>query len=540
MSQRFDVVILGSGIGSTILGAILARHGARVAIVEKGVHPRFAVGESTVPQTSAMMALLAARYDVPELHHLSSFRRLRRVAPACGIKTNFGFLYGRRGQPADLSELNQTSSTFGKDSEMHLFRQDVDAYYLQVAIHYGCRVWQGTPVEAVELAEDGVVVRGGRGLELAARFVVDGGGFEAILPQQLGHRETPTRAATHSRSLFTHMIGVRPLEDCVAVPPGHTAFHQGTLHHVFDGGWLWIIPFDNHPGAANGLVSVGLQLDPRRHPRPDGPPEAELASFLAEMEVPARQLADAKAVRPWVSTGRIQYSATRTVGHRWALLSHAAGFIDPLFSRGLVNTSETTYLLADRLLAALADDDFAAPRFAGLEALQQGLFDWNDRLVHCAYVSFRHYELWNAWFRVWTLSALYGTLRVFHARLKYLASGEDAWLRSLESDPMPGAIAAADPAVMAVFADCATLVEGVEAGTVTVEAAVAGIFDRLRRDDCVAPLFPFTDPAKRASERGLRPRLELIDWVVRRAPRELKRRYFYPIPRRVRRRLEAL
>ncbi len=549
---RCDVVILGSGIGSTILGAILARHGHQITIIEKGMHPRFAIGESTIPQTSAMMALLAERYDVPELFHLSSFRRLQRVSGTCGIKNNFGFLYGRRGQPADFRELNQTSATFGDDAEMHLYRQDVDAYYLQVALHYGCRVLHGTQVDSVDLADDEVVVRGpapsgprassAAALEVRARYLVDGGGFGALLPKQLGLREQPCSMKTHSRSLFTHMIDVRPFESCVSLPRTEklSPFHQGTLHHVFDGGWMWIIPFDNHEGATNGVVSVGLLLDPRRHPKTEGPPEQELAAFLSDMAVPARQLEHAKPIRPWISTGRIQYNSTQTVGPRWALLSHSAGFVDPLFSRGLCNTAETTYLLAARLLGALEADDFSMERFQGLEALQQGLLSWNDRLVACAYISFRDYGLWNAWWRVWTLASLYGTLRAFHARLKYLASDDPSFLRSLEDDPMPGAIAAGDPDVMAVFDACANLVEGVEGGTVTVEAAVLGIYERLRKDPCVAPLFPFTDPEKRASERGLKARLKLIHWTVRHAPPALKSKYFYAISRRARSRLAAV
>ena len=45
----FDVAILGTGIGGTSLGAILAKNGLRVLLLEQTVHPRFAIGESTVP-----------------------------------------------------------------------------------------------------------------------------------------------------------------------------------------------------------------------------------------------------------------------------------------------------------------------------------------------------------------------------------------------------------------------------------------------------------------------------------------------------------
>jgi tetracycline 7-halogenase / FADH2 O2-dependent halogenase len=38
-SNRYHVAILGTGIGGTILGAILAKHGLRVLLLEQGVHP---------------------------------------------------------------------------------------------------------------------------------------------------------------------------------------------------------------------------------------------------------------------------------------------------------------------------------------------------------------------------------------------------------------------------------------------------------------------------------------------------------------------
>lgn len=53
------------------------------------------------------------------------------------------------------------------------------------------------------------------------------------------------------------------------------------LHHIFKGGWLWIIPFNNHRASTNPLCSVGLQLDPRLYPqREDLTPEEEFRAFI--------------------------------------------------------------------------------------------------------------------------------------------------------------------------------------------------------------------------------------------------------------------
>lgn len=64
LARNHDVIIVGGGIGGSTLAAILARHGVRVLMVEASGHPRFAIGESTVPETIMGLRNLALRYDV--------------------------------------------------------------------------------------------------------------------------------------------------------------------------------------------------------------------------------------------------------------------------------------------------------------------------------------------------------------------------------------------------------------------------------------------------------------------------------------------
>jgi FADH2 O2-dependent halogenase len=68
--NHYDLIILGSGISGSMLAVIMARKGYRVLIVDQGVHPKFAVGESTIPQTSQMISLLAREHQVPEIANL--------------------------------------------------------------------------------------------------------------------------------------------------------------------------------------------------------------------------------------------------------------------------------------------------------------------------------------------------------------------------------------------------------------------------------------------------------------------------------------
>ncbi|MFC4891410.1 NAD(P)/FAD-dependent oxidoreductase [Streptomyces beijiangensis] len=94
------------------------------------------------------------------------------------------------------------------------------------------------------------------------------------------------------------------------------------------------------------------------------------------------------------------------VGDRFCLTSHASGFIDPLYSRGLTNSFEVINVLAYRLIEASQDGDWSLERFQYVEDLQQGLFDVHDDLVYTSFVAFRDYDLWNAVFRTWALSTV--------------------------------------------------------------------------------------------------------------------------------------
>ena len=337
-AREWDVAILGSGMAGGILGLLLARHGAKVLILDKGRHPRFAVGESTVPHTSSMLRLTAARYDVPELAHIASLQGLRKhVGSSCGIKRHFGFVHHEEGREPRTGAANQTLiPELAHGPESHLFRQDVDAYLVHMAIRRGATVLQGRGMAGFEIGDRGVRLEDDRGTTHRARYLVDACGFASPLARELGLRSDPNPLRTHSRTLFTHMIDVPTYESSLGADDGMPRrWSQGTLHHFFEGGWLWVIPFDNHGGSTNPLCSVGLTLDPRLYPRGSEGPEEEFAAFLERFPAVRRQLRDARPVRDWVATGRLQYTSSRSVGDRYCLMSHSAGFIDALFSRGL-------------------------------------------------------------------------------------------------------------------------------------------------------------------------------------------------------------
>ena len=469
-AEGYDVAVVGAGFEGATLATILARHGHRVLILDAGTHPRFVLGESTVRHTFTVLKIIGRRFDVPEIsQRFAAPRRIhKRVTSACGEKRNFGFVYHRQGRhqlPAEATQF--VIPSFPGGPEAHLYRQDIDAALTHLAVGYGADVHYRTPVAGVEFDAAGVRLNDAAGREFRARFVVDASGRASALGRILGLHEEPPRLKTNTRCLYTHMIDVTPYDD-LALPNGVPGFRSrldsGTCHHIFDGGWLWVIPFNNRRGSTNPLVSVGLSLDCRRHPKPKTvPPEQEWQDFLARFPSIRAQFADARPVREWVSTDRLQYSCRAATGARYCLMAaaHGSGFIDALFSRGLASSAETINALAARLLAALAEDDFTPERFAYVQRLMDNNLAYNDKLVNGAYIAFRDFDLWNAWFRVWVLGVSLGELRLFSAYRRFARTG-DAGLLPDAAEPM-GPFFSNHAGFQTLFEQASAAVEAVDA-----------------------------------------------------------------------------
>lgn len=438
-ASQYDVAIIGSGIGGSTLASILARQGLSVIVFEGGQHPKFAIGESMILETSEMMRALAQFYDVPELAYFSSENYFKYAGFSHGVKRHFGFTHHETGKPQDLRHSLQAvipKQPYGH--EMHLYRQDTDYFLTSLAISYGATVLQNTLIADVDIQPDGVTITAKSGQTYRAAYLVDAGGFRSLMADKLGWRHHELQ--THTRSIFTHMIDV-PCYNEVSAPPKDFdvpfRWSEGTLHHIFKGGWLWIIPFNNHPDATNPLCSVGLQLDPRIYPaRADLTPEAEFYAFLEGFPKTKEQLQNAKAVRGWVRAERLQYSSRHVVGERFALLGHAAGFIDPLYSKGLYVTHVSVMLLADLLLKAKATGDYSAESFQPLEQTTLAYIAMHDRLVANSIKSWSHYELWRVYSVQWLLGAYLEYLMLSITRMR--AKDRAEYLALLKNNRLAG------------------------------------------------------------------------------------------------------
>jgi FADH2 O2-dependent halogenase len=501
-NDTYDVAILGTGIAGTMLGAILARNGANVLMVDADAHPKFAIGESTIPYTLVALRTIAERYGVPEIKTLATFTNCTKIiGPSFGVKKHFAFLMHHEGRPQNPREVNQFNTPGLLHEASHLYRQDTDAYLFHVAVRYGCDARQNTRIADVDFDDAGVTLSAENGEQFRARYIVDASGFRSPLATKFGLREDPCRFKHHSRSMWNHMVGVTPTDNLFRrrredVPP--VPWYQGTVHHMFPRGWFWVIGFDNHQWSSNPLCSVGLTLDERRYPKdPNLSPGEEFGRIAERYPDIARQYSGAKPVREWISTDRLQYSSSRTIGDRWCLLAHAAGFLDPLFSRGLSNTAEAINALAWRLLRAVKDDDFSAERFEFVDRLQQGLLDYNDELVNSAFISFDDYDLWTAIFRIWAWGSNAGTFRLQEALTRYLADGRDEHFRAQEEVPHLGLYWPDHDGYAKLFDAMVASTAAYESGLVTARQAADDLYQNLRESDFVPKHFGFAERDRR-------------------------------------------
>jgi FADH2 O2-dependent halogenase len=502
-----------------------------VLLLEKGSHPRFAVGEALLPQSTLWMWILAQRFDVPEIQHLTRHDSIEHhVGPTCGIKRALGFLYHEEGQRQDPLQSNLLiAPSTPLTSESHLFRQDVDLYLLNVALGYGAVYRDHVDVTGFEVDGDGVRLATDGGDLYSARFLVDGAGYRSPVATRFGLRETPTRLETESRSIFTHMVGIKHYDDCLRPEesPGLSArWCEGTLHHVFEGGWFWIIPFNNVAGSENPLCSVGLTLNMKRHPDTGLPAEEEFFRFVDLYPSIAQQFVGATAARDWVKTGRLQYSATGGAGDRYFLMAHAHGFIDALYSRGIITTFEVLSALAGPLLAALDEDKFSRSRFAYAERLQNAMLRQSDRVVNNSYRAFPSFPLWNAWLRVWLIAEIFGDLRLFSICVQYLETRDKALFARLEEDPLIGTSAPGVDEVTDLVHYAEAVLARYERGDLDAEAGAAMILASLDNATCMPPVHGWGDAADLHLDYLPEKLARTIAWGLTAAPQRIRDRMF--------------
>ena len=104
MKSLYDIVIVGSGIGGSTLALAAAKVGAKVLVIEKTSHPRFAIGESTTPSSTVVWKMLSYRYDIPEFLNFSHYIGMKQEHLTGYPKAAFWFGWHAAGKNMQLNQ----------------------------------------------------------------------------------------------------------------------------------------------------------------------------------------------------------------------------------------------------------------------------------------------------------------------------------------------------------------------------------------------------------------------------------------------------
>src|SRR5271163_63503 len=361
LSHKYDIAVVGSGFAGSLMAMIARRLGRSVVLIDKGKHPRIVIGESSTPLTNLLLEELTIRYNLPTLKPLAKWGSWQRAYPevACGLKRGFTFYHHDLDRPS-MSPPDRTkqllvgASPNNEIADTHWYRADFDHLLVREAQNLGVDYFDQLDLTSVTQSDGAITLHGrrdGRDLTLSAEFLIDASGPRGFLHQALGLCDLGLPNYPRTQALYSHFTGVTRLD--------HTTFgandeeppypiDDAAVHHVFDGGWIWVLRFNN------GVTSAGV---------------AATAAFASELNfasgaeawrrildtIPAlqQQFASARQSRPFTHLPRLSFRSAAITGTNWAMLPSAAGFVDPLLSTGLPLT-----LVGIGRLAEIIQDDW--------------------------------------------------------------------------------------------------------------------------------------------------------------------------------------
>jgi flavin-dependent dehydrogenase len=358
-TRTLDTIVIGAGPAGSSTAALLAEQGLRVCVLEREKFPRYHIGESLLPFTC---------YPLKRLGLLDRMRKSEFVKK---YSVQFISASGKASQPFYFStryapEVAQT---------WQVLRSEFDLMLMENARAKGAEVLEETTVEEL-IREDGRTVgvkartKTGQHLEFHAPMTVDCSGRDAIAPTRLNWRIREPKL--NKVAVWTYYRGALRDE---GVDAGAT-----TVAYVPEKGWFWYIP------QHRDMVSVGVVAEGKYLTR-DGVREPE-AIFKREIEQNQwikAHLACGQQVGQYYLTSEFSWRSRYCAADGLLLAGDAFGFLDPVFSSGVMLALKSGCLAADAIVAAHAAQDFSAERFAEYSRVMREGLENMRKLVYAFY-----------------------------------------------------------------------------------------------------------------------------------------------------------
>jgi flavin-dependent dehydrogenase len=341
ITQSPDVIVIGGGPAGATVSTLIAQQGYRVVLFERETFPRYHIGESLIPQTYWVLKRLGMLDKMKSSHFVKKYS-VQFVSPTGKHSAPF---YFHDNNPHECSQTWQ------------IRRSEFDVMMLANAAEQGVEVHESARVIDVILEGDravGVMVKdkAGAAKEVRASVVVDASGQSSLLINKFDLRVSDP--ALNKGAIWTYF-------EAAYRDSGKDEGATIVLSLKHKKGWFWYIPMHEN------IVSVGVVAD--FNYLFNGRASHE-ATFAAEMEnCPAvmERVSIGKQIAPVKATKDYTYRANRAAGDGWVLVGDAFGFLDPLYSSGVLLALKSGELAADAIVQGLQNGDTSRTQLGNWE-----------------------------------------------------------------------------------------------------------------------------------------------------------------------------
>jgi flavin-dependent dehydrogenase len=382
MSNSPQVIVIGGGPAGSTASTLVAQKGFKVQLFERERFPRFHIGESLIPETY---------WVLKRLDMLPKMRASRFVKK---YSVQFVNQKGKLSEPFYFMEHkpHECSQTW------QVLRSEFDQLMLEnaqehgVEVHQGVRVldviFEGNRAVGVEIQDE----NGTRGT-IRSDVIVDASGQSSLIMNKLKLRKWDPKLK--KAALWTYFEGAYR-------DTGRDEGATLVLQTQGKNGWFWYIPLHNNIISVGVVAGFEYLFKDRGGPAVlVGSPESD-SPGLPTVPLPQKnfesiyqeELARCPAVRERVSIGRqvdrfraakeYSYRSSQVAGDGWVLVGDAFGFLDPLYSSGVLLALKSGSMAADTVVEGLTKGDTSAAQLGkwGPEFIQG--MDRMRRLV-CEY-----------------------------------------------------------------------------------------------------------------------------------------------------------
>jgi flavin-dependent dehydrogenase len=326
------VAVIGGGPAGSTVSTLLAQAGLSVGLFERERFPRFHIGESLIPET----------YWV--LKRIGMLEKMQRSRFVKKYSVQFVSASGRESAPFYFhdNKPHECSQTW------QVIRSEFDQMLLENAREHGVEAFEGVHVlEVLFEGERATGIRikepGGERREVRARVVVDASGQAALLQNRFKLRVWDP--VLNKGAIWTYWQGAYR-------DTGRDEGATMVLQTEDRSGWFWYIP-QHDDTVSVGIVAPFDYLFKGRGANH----EKTYAEEVERCPAVKKRIAGATRATGYFATRDYSYRSTRVAGDGWVLVGDAFGFLDPLYSSGVLLALKSGELAADAIVDGLRKND---------------------------------------------------------------------------------------------------------------------------------------------------------------------------------------